>query len=243
MERSHIPILVTRAEPGASETVARLQALGLMAIKTPVISVVPNGDVALPDLTDITGLIFTSANGVRAFAERSSSRAHTAWCVGPATAAAAQLADFKTVEESAGNALDLAAYISERIAPSSRPLLHIANEAAKGDLKTALEESGYVVKFCPLYRMERAKALSDEVLGILKAKIPTFVLLHSKKGAEAFAALSEPSLLNGITSVAISARAAQPLVELGLQSMHIATEPNEDGLFEALETAVATLSA
>ncbi|MEL7231485.1 MAG: uroporphyrinogen-III synthase [Pseudomonadota bacterium] len=241
--RTDIPILVTRAEPGASETYERLSALSLRAIKTPVMSVVPNDDVALPDIADISGLIFTSANGVRAYAERSASRAQTAWCVGPATTSAARVAGFARVEESAGDARALAKYISERTAPSSKPLLHIANEAAKGNLKVALEKSDFTVDFRPLYRMERAKALADQAVTALRSQTSSIVLLHSEKGAEAFVALCQGSMLSHVTGVAISARAAQPLMGYALQNMHIASEPNEDRLFDALQTAVATLSA
>mgnify|MGYP001791446580 FL=1 len=114
MSEARIPILVTRAEPGASETVGRLRDEGFTAIKTPVMHVMPDAAVTLPDLSDVSGLVFTSANGVRAFVDRSDERAKTAWCVGPATASAARYAGFLNVQESVGDARDLAAFIAER---------------------------------------------------------------------------------------------------------------------------------
>ncbi|MEM1036952.1 MAG: uroporphyrinogen-III synthase [Pseudomonadota bacterium] len=243
MSKTHIPVLVTRAEPGASETVSRLENEGFTAIKTPVMHVVPDAAVTLPDLSDVSGLVFTSANGVRAFVDRSEERVKTAWCVGPATATAARYAGFSNVEESAGDARDLAAFIAERIAPSDQPLLHIANAAAKGDLRAALEQAGYNVVFCPLYRMQGAESLDHDVIDILNATAPAIVLVHSEKGAEAFVDLAKNYPTDNLKGVAISDRAAVPLRKAGLDTPHVADVPNEDGLFIALNRAVATLSA
>ncbi|MEL8055411.1 MAG: uroporphyrinogen-III synthase [Pseudomonadota bacterium] len=243
MPKTRIPILVTRADPGADETVSRLGDEGFSAIKTPVMHVVPDNTVTLPDLSDVSGLVFTSANGVRAFVDRSDERAKMAWCVGPATATAARDAGFFSVQESAGDARDLAAFIAERITPDKKPLLHIANAAAKGDLRAALEHAGHKVVFCPLYRMQRAESLDHDVINILNAKGPTIVLVHSEKGAESFVELLENLPTDHLTSVAISERAAAPLRKAGLDTPHVADAPNEDGLFIALNRAVAILSA
>ena len=243
MFEARIPILVPRAEPGASETVSRLEREGFLAIKTPVMHVVPDAAVTLPDLSDVSGLVFTSANGVRAFVDRSDERAKTAWCVGPATASAARYAGFLNVQGSVGDARDLAAFIAERITASDQPLLHIANAAAKGDLRAALGHAGHKVVFCPLYRMQRVQALDHDVIDILNAKGPTIVLVHSEKGAEAFVELLENLPTDHLTSVAISHRAAAPLRKAGLETPHVADAPNEDGLFLVLNRAVATLSA
>ncbi|MEM1086826.1 MAG: uroporphyrinogen-III synthase [Pseudomonadota bacterium] len=243
MIKSAIPVLVTRAEPGASETVARLTDLGLRAIKTPVMHVIASAEMILPNTSQFAGLIFTSANGVRAFADRSKNRSQTAWCVGPATAAAAREAGFAQVEESAGDARDLAAYVGERCHPDTKPMLHIANAAAKGDLKQVLEGLGFDVVFCPLYKMERAVSLSDKAIDILKSESKSIIFAHSEKGAAAFVALSQGLPLQNLKAVAISERAAAPLIQAGLTGIEIAPTPNEDGLFKALHKAVATLSA
>ena len=60
------PVIVTRAEPGASETMARLKTMGLQGISSPMLELAPL-DVALPDLSGIAHLVFTSANGVEHF--------------------------------------------------------------------------------------------------------------------------------------------------------------------------------
>lgn len=245
MGAASIPILVTRAEPGASETVLRIERQGSRALKTPVLEIQPRTQEALPDLRSLSGLIFTSANGVRAFAERSPDRRLPAWCVGPATAAAAREARFEAVYESAGNAVDLANYIAQHSAAEagSDPLLHVANHAAKGDLKRTVEAYGFRVAFAPLYEMREAFSLSPSAEQALTDPDPTIVLIHSAKGAEAFIKLCANINVRNLSIAAISGAAAQPLVALAPKETQVAPAPNEDGLFEALASVIATLSA
>ena len=71
-------------------------------------------------------------------------------------------------------------------------------------------------------------------------------LLHpgiGNEGASAFAALTKTIALTQCISVAISERAGAPLERANLSAIYIADAPNEDGLFAALEGALATLSA
>lgn len=238
-----IPIIVTRAEPGAEETYQRLKTRNLNAIKSPVLELVLNNSITVPAPETLSGLIFTSANGVRTFSARSQSRGLPAWCVGPATAAAARRAGFEDIYESAGNALDLAAFIQDRASPSEKAFLHVANSAAKGDLKRALEGAGYRVAFCPLYEMRPAKSLSTDAHEALSKRDMTIVLIHSAKGAEAYARLAKSSEPHSILAVTISESASRPLKSMSLSGLFIADVPNEDGLFAALGTALATLSA
>lgn len=243
MSAMSIPVLITRAEPGASETAQRVEALGLSAIVSPVLCMKARGDTSLPALKALSGLIFTSANGVRAFSQRCDARNLPAWCVGPATAAAARAAGFVDVQESAGNAADLAQFIADNTAPTPAPLLHVANAAAKGDLRRHLETLGFAVDFAPLYEMRAAESLSPEADEMLAQPMPAIALIHSAKGAERFAQLVADRTILHLHAVAISAPAAAPLKALNLKAVHIAEAPNEDALFDALQSAIATLSA
>lgn len=243
MDAQALPLIVTRAEPGAGETVGRLKQLGLRPVLAPMLSLEPCEHEVLPDLSDISGLVFTSANGVRVFADRASERGLPAWCVGPATAAAARMAGFEQVHESAGNALDLAKFIAANTRPEARPLLHVANRAAAGTLKSELEQAGFRVIFAPLYEMRPADTLPSQVEQIVANEQTAIVLIHSRKGASAFSNLVPPDTGSALVAIAISEVASEPLRARSLQSIHIAESPNEDGLFAALRAAIATLSA
>lgn len=240
---SWVPVIITRAEPGASETAARVRALGAEPILASVLSLQSDPNVPLPALKTLSGLVFTSANGVRVFAERETDRTLTAWCVGPATATAAREAGFSHVRESAGNAVDLAEFIAANATSSERPLLHVANAAAKGDLKAELERLGFAVQFAPLYLMQPADTLPEAAIKAITQDAPAIVLIHSAKGAERFAALSADLPIRTLSAIAISEPAAAPLANLALQTIFWVDAPNEDSLLNALEAAIATLSA
>lgn len=89
--------MLIRPEPGFSATAKRAHALGLSVIGAPLFAVRP---VAweLPDLARYAGVLFTSANGVRAAGDAISKLVHLpAFAVGAATAVAAHEAGFASV--------------------------------------------------------------------------------------------------------------------------------------------------
>lgn len=243
MSHLDIPVIITRAEPAAHETAKRLEKMGFPAVVSPVLIMQTRAQVALPAAETLAGLVFTSANGVRAYSARREDRTLPTWCVGPATATAAREADFENVHESAGNAVDLAEFIARNSSSGPRPLLHVANGAAKGDLKRALKGHGFETIFAPLYDMLPAERLSEPAIATLSTQKPGVVLIHSAKGAQRFAELCPSGAREHVAVAAISEFAAWPLKDLEFKQMQIASTPNEDGLFEALEAVLATLSA
>ena len=62
-------MLVTRPEPDASETAARLRALAIEAVTLPLLTRAPLSP-SLPDAKGFAGMALTSANALHALAER-----------------------------------------------------------------------------------------------------------------------------------------------------------------------------
>ena len=89
-------IWITRAQPGADATAERVRALGHDAVVAPLLAVQVLPDVEI-DLRGVAALAFTSANGVRAFADANGERGLKVFAVGAATAQAARKAGFKSV--------------------------------------------------------------------------------------------------------------------------------------------------
>ncbi len=143
-------------------------------------------DVALPDLPGVQHLVFTSANGVRFLAGASGLRSAKAWCVGPSTAEAAREAGFADVHEGAGDAVDLAADLLAGLPEGTGGVMHVANEAAAGDLVARLKAGGIPADFLALYETRPADELPPDVEAMLAAG-PACVLVHSAKAAAAFA--------------------------------------------------------
>ncbi len=235
-----LPVIVTRAEPAAAETVARLKAAEYDAILSPALTLESLPDAAL-DMDGVRHLIFTSANGARYFLARRAVGALTVWCVGEATAAAVRQKGGEDVREGDGNAADLAAMILAAPEAQTGALLHIANEAAAGDLVATLKHAGLDARFAALYRTVPVKRLTPEAANALDTAPRVVVLVHSAKGAAAFRDAARGRDLSRVVFVAISPAASQPLVGLGARAVVNAAHPNETALMDALDTAVLAL--
>lgn len=229
-------VIVTRAQPGADETAARLTRLGYTAIVSPALTITPIPETRLPDVQESDGLVFTSANGVRAFAEICRMRMVTAYCVGPATAAAAKAAGFEDIRNADGDSGDLADLIRAQVSNKAGRFLHIANEAAAGALVDDLRLAGFETLFLALYRAEPAPALAPPARDMILRRDAGAVLIHSAKGAEAFGGLCREMDvdLQRFGVAAVSERAAAPLIGLSPWQIEIAERPNETALLEAL---------
>lgn len=231
------PVIVTRAEPGASETVARVREQGLSPILSPMLTLCPLNAVA-PDLGGIYNLVFTSANGVRYFVDAVGGITEqvadvSAWCVGPATTAAAEDAGFQKIIAGDGNADDLARLILSS-EDQGDGFLHVANDAAAGNLVATLKAAGRNARFLPLYETVPAQAFSEEASDALRSGEETIVLIHSAKAATAFVDLAMGLASEAWTMIAISEAAAAPLKPLGASRIIAADRPNEDALVAAL---------
>ncbi|WP_213270333.1 uroporphyrinogen-III synthase [Hyphomonas sp.] len=235
-----LAVIVTRAQPGADDTAAHLAQLGYRAILSPMLKIVDTG-LDRATLEGVTELVFTSANGVRAFLTSSADAASlTAWCVGPATSAAAREAGFANIVEGDGDADDLARLIFTARSELAGPLLHIANDAAAGNLVATLRAAGLDARFEAAYLTQAEPALTADALSALSVG-PAIVLVHSAKGAAALAASGAPMDHAGI--VAISANAAAPLEARAHAGVWISARPNEEALMAALHEAAAILQA
>ena len=201
-------VLITRAQPGAARTASKLHALGYEPVLSPVLETEWLAQEDGLDIAGIDALIFTSAKGVRGFANLSDVRDIPAWCVGEATAEAACEAGLAAVKHADGNAGDLFERLVSQAAKGTR-FLHLGNEAAAGDLSARLSEAGLPSRFKALYRMQNAKALSNAASRAIQSGLPLGVLIHSAKGAESFLALSKDMPLGALHVVSISPRAAR----------------------------------
>jgi uroporphyrinogen-III synthase len=231
-----LPVIVTRTLPGARDTADTLARLGYTPTLSPMLAIEETG-LDASDLAGVRHIVFTSANGVRALHGAPRDPDLIAWCVGPSTAEAAREAGFGAIIESDGNADDLARRILA--ARPDGPLLHIANEAAAGNLVSALIAGGLDARFCAPYRTQAAASLSAEALAALASGTPVILLLHSAKAATAVAA-SRP-VLDRAGLVAISEAALSPLKGRAGRGEWIAARPNEDSLMDALREAAAAL--
>ena len=113
-------VVILRPYPGASATLARAAAAGIEAVAIPLFEIVPIDWVA-PDAGDYDALLLTSANAVLFAGEQLAGlRALPTYCVGQATAHAAQKAGLDVAEIGANDATALVAQV-----PRGTRLLHL----------------------------------------------------------------------------------------------------------------------
>lgn len=231
-------VIVTRAEPGASDTAARLAALGHEVMLAPMLIVRPLDDPAA--LGDAQGLLFTSSNGVRAFAATPAARALSVFCVGDATAAAAREAGFVSVRSADGDLRSLAQLVSRELDPARGALIHIAGADLAGDLAGLLRAHGFDVRVHTAYRAMSTDALPPNIAAALAASPPAVdaVMFHSARGASQFVALAKGRAgLERITALCLSEAVAAAARAISWRQVHVAATPRESELLALLGRA------
>ena len=159
-------ILVTRPRDDAEGFAEKLRARGHAVLIEPLLDIRHLPGVTV-DLDGVQALLFTSANGVRAFAAASPRRDLGVLAVGDATAAAARAVGFNAVQSAGGNVEDLARLAIAVLRPANGALFHAAGSAIAGDLSGRLEAAGFSVRRAVLYRAETATALTAETRAAL----------------------------------------------------------------------------
>jgi uroporphyrinogen-III synthase len=230
-------ILITRPREDAAALAEKLKARGHEVLVEPMLEIRLVADAKV-DLSDVQALLFTSANGVRAFAAAETRRDLTAFCVGDTTAATAREVGFAKVESASGNVDDLARLVRERLNAADGALLHAAGAAVAGDLAGALAQDGFTVRRAVLYAAEPVNSLSPVAAAALKARQVDMVVFFSARTAETFARLVREAglapALSRTVALGLSPAVLQALVGLPWAMTESARQPQEADLIRAI---------
>ncbi len=224
-------IWITRAQPAAEATAARVRALGHEPFIAPLLRVESVEGVEV-DLRGVCALAFTSANGVRAFIEATPERSLRVFAVGAATAQAVRAAGFKNVLSADGDVEALAEGIAARKRDLKGCVLHPGAAEPAGDLVGALQAHGVEARQLILYDTGPAE-LSAEELAILP-EIDA-VLLHSPKAAQALAALLKASPQPRMRALCLSKAVMKPLARTRMAAKVFAPFPLEAALLNLID--------
>jgi uroporphyrinogen-III synthase len=234
-------MLVTRPEPDAQLTLARLRALDIDAVAAPLM-VRQTLDASLPPADGFAAMVLTSANAIRSLGDRGvlAEYAHLpVLAVGDRTAREAEDAGFAKVSSAAGALGDLVNAI--RISGLKGPLFHPTGRHQSGDLAKALAPLGVMVATAKIYDMVAIEALPDDVLAALSDGSIGAVLAYSRRTAEIFATLAaalDASQRRRIAMLCLSEAVAEPLLESHFHRISLADRPDEDAMM-TLALAVA----
>jgi len=231
-------ILVTRPREDGAPLAEKLAAAGHQVVTESLLQIrfIPGATV---DLDNVQAILFTSANGVRAFAAAESRRDLPAFAVGESTAARARAAGFSSVESAGGNVEDLAKLVGARLQPTGGALLHAAGRDIAGDLAGTLEAAGFHVRRAVLYAAEPVARLSPGTEAALRAGDIDAVLFYSPRTAETFCRLVREAdlapAMSKTVAIGISGAALAPVKGLPWAAVEAAPQPTEADLLTVIE--------
>lgn len=242
--------IVTRPREDAAALVSALAQRGVDALLAPMLTIRAAPDAArllAERLAGAQAVLFTSANGVRAFAAASPRRELPVLAVGDASAAAARMAGFRTVASAGGDVADLVELVTAHLSPQGGALLHAAGATLAGDLAGALAAHGFTVHRATLYEAIPAAALAPEVAAAMRRGEADLALFFSPRTATTFvrlaAAAGVGTACRAIVAVALSPAVAAALAALSWRAVRIASRPGQDDLLAALDALLAERAA
>lgn len=227
-------IILTRPKAQAAGFAEKLrQELGFEGeiCLSPLIAIEPVGEA--PVLDGVGGLIFTSKHGVDRFCALSESRDLPCWCVGDATARAADRAGMQA-RAAEGDASSL---IRRILADAPKgPLLHLRGEQARGEVAPNLANAGLEAREQVLYRQVPC-ALSDRAKTLLQRENPVILPLFSPNTAVQFK--SQGPFTAPLFLAAISQNVARELDGVAARQLVVAGRPDAGAMVKATDALIA----
>jgi uroporphyrinogen-III synthase len=227
--------LVTRPEPDAAETAARLAAMGHDVLVQPLLRVAfadPPSDLPRP-----AAILITSRNAVRALARWpriAAWRDVPVFAAGPATRRGASALGFRDVRGGAQDAGSLAEVVLRDLRQESGPLLYPAARDRTGALAGGLTARGYDVRLVEAYRAEPVADLEPAIRDALAEGTLDGVLLFSRRTAETFVAAARTSGFAAAKLARPAYYVISPHVAEALEGVAervvVAVRPDEDSL-------------
>lgn len=231
-------VLVTRPEPGASRTAAKLGALGFEPVVLPLTRIVPLQPAGLPPGA-FGAVAISSANAVR-HAPRALLRkiaALPAYAVGVRTGEAARDAGLNVADASAGDAERLVRYLIRTVKPGMAVLV-LCGRVRRDVLESGLAEAGLRPVLVETYETVPLAHSRETVDAALRGKGVDAVLFYSAFAAEVFCSLLGRSLapqsIERARFFALSSRIATALPHEIRDRSTIAPEPTEEAMLSLL---------
>ena len=203
-------ILTTRPARDAAEDMAYLEERGGHAISSPMLEI-KSLSPKLPDPGGFDSVVLTSRHAAAALAG-SPVQNLDCYCVGEATAAAAEAAGFSRVVSGPGDGQGLAKLIGGRSDKPPRRVLWAAGRDIGFDMAAALEPFGIEVFQIAVYEAAKVSDFPPDALVSVRDGKVGVVLVHSGRAGEHFSHLLERHGLQdrraAMTLVAVSQGAA-----------------------------------
>lgn len=235
-------VLVTRPEPGASKTAARLRELGHAPVLLPLSIISPVELAEIPDAAAFDAVVVTSGNALLHAPGGARNRYGDLPCfaVGVRTAEAAKEAGFADIQSADGDAHDLIVLIGRKLPAGSR-VLYLCGQRRRPVLEEGLGRRGYNVTALETYRTDPVDYAPEDVERIAGTGPIDAALVYSPFSAERsseVAAKPEFAPLFGTMRILCMSKKVANALENGLsERAEIAVSPDEDALLALLGRA------
>jgi len=233
--------LITRPLADAADLSAALKSRGHSTITSPLFDVVLHDGPTL-DTDRFQGVLATSANGIRALANRTNQRDCAIYAVGDATAHEAKTLGFASVQSASGDVHSLAALIDHLNLPKDRPFLHVAGTTVAGDLAGHLGTLGYDVERAVLYEVKAVKRLTEATEAALKQGDIFGIFVYSPRtGTLLIEALNRADIAKcseTITLFVLSDAVAVACGSLRWRAVRVAPHPTTEDLLALIDSGV-----
>jgi uroporphyrinogen-III synthase len=236
-----VRLLVTRPEPEGARTAARLRARGHEVRLVPLLRIEPVAGARF-GAGPWSGIVFTSANAVRAVATHRRFRELAglpAYAVGARTREAAVAAGFAQTASAEGDVDALARLIAATTGDAGLPLIYFAGSDLAGDLAGALGRVGQAVETVIAYRAVAVDDFDADLRAAIADGEIDAVLHYSARTASAYVAAAKAAGLTEsamkIRHLCLSSQVARPLAASGAGAVLVAAAPNEEALLALID--------
>jgi len=228
-------ILVTRPEPGAHRTAARLAEQGFSPILAPCLTIraLP---ARLPAPERIQAVLITSANAATALSHAWHN--HPIFTVGTATAASAREAGCTNVHDADANAEALATLVATTLKPRAGALLLLSGRSQGHSLATSLRAQDFRVERRVVYAAAPPPTLPAPAIAALRAGKIRAALFFSAKTARVFLNLASRAgtseYLRQVEAIGISEPTRMALETARWRRIRVASRPTQDAMLACL---------
>lgn len=239
-------VLVTRPEPDAAQTAARLAATGYAPIVLPLFETLALAVDRSAIPRDAVAVAATSANAIRLAPREivAALRHLDCFCVGAKTADAARRNGFESIIEGSGDARRLATVIIE--SEIQGPLVYLCGRVRRPDLEDAFGAAGIANVPVEVYDTQAISRADREVLSILDGSPIDMALVYSVTAGKALDKLSRAQnfrhLFEKTAFFCLSERVATTLQSDEPRLIRTSLEPTEDAMLSLMGVSGGRMS-
>jgi uroporphyrinogen-III synthase len=229
-------VLITRPEPGAADTAARVAALGLHPVVAPLLEI-SELRAPLPPSGHVQAILVASASAIAALP--ASHHDVPLFAVGDATAARARSAGFTEVKSADGDTHALAALTARDCDPLASPLLLACGRGQGKALAADLRARGFAVIRRVVYVATPMDDLPPAARDALAADTLSAAMFFSAETARHCVRLLRSARLHeairSVDALAIGQPTAVALEALPWRRIRVAARPNQDAMLALLQ--------